>query len=157
NVVSGTVVHAILDIGIRKGARHFDAVPVTGIERRDIPEIVVIGSEAISRTAQIVFAIRGLEAEAAPSRRVVANGRLCHAPAVRADSSPEALALEEITKCQVREAAATGAIALRPQEEAWPFEEHAVRLDHGAGNVGENRRVIRSRAQVTPVQGAPRI
>src|SRR5689334_16767009 len=44
---------------------------------------------------------------------------------------------------------------LRAQNEAGALEEHRVRFDHRSRDVGENHLVVRRRAQMTPVQGAP--
>src|SRR6185437_12770938 len=41
------------------------------------------------------------------------------------------------------------------EEEAAAFEPDEIGFDHGAGGVSENRRVVRRRAQMTPVQSAP--
>src|SRR4029079_19759252 len=69
----------------------------------------------------------------------------------------EALAEQEVAPGQpVVETGVTAELGpLRAQDEARALEEHRVRFDHGAGDVGENHLVIGSRAQMTPVQSAP--
>ena len=89
---------------------------------------------------------------------VVAHRRHRRAEAVRADPKAKALAAQEVfpsKTVRIKSSVDHFAAPFGSQQEAGALEEHRVRLDHGAGDVGQNRRVVRRRAQVSPVQGAP--
>src|SRR6185437_9297063 len=74
---------AALHPGIGIGRRQLDAVPVSRIHHRQIPEIRVRARNADDWVDRFLLAPRGLEREAAPSRWVVAKRRLRGAEAVR--------------------------------------------------------------------------
>jgi hypothetical protein len=150
---------SLLPSVVGSSGRQLDAVPIGRVEHRDVPEIGLRGRDAAGGAAggQSVRTVRGLEPEPAPSRRIVADRRHGGAEAVQADAESKALAEQGVFPLYGRETGKAAWVALSPQEEAGAFEPHPVRLDHRAGKVGENRRVVRRRAQMTPVQGAERV
>ena len=120
DLVAGEV--AILLPSICSSSRQLDAVPISRVKGRDVPEI---GVGRRPERGQCVRAPRCLEAEAAPSRRVVAHRRHRSTEAVRSDTNAKALAAQKVFPSKTVRIKSGVALrgTLSSQQEAGALEE----------------------------------